>query len=401
MKVLMLCTKFSLDENDPWLTNELADSLSAIGHEVDVVLVDWAAVGNKRTNELRTSTGVRVVAVSPVTVGPAGSRLAKSSKWVFSSARAWNAVRRLVADRRHELVIAYSPAVTMALPIVQATLGGRRRSYFIQWDFFPHHHLQIGLLRSRLAFAVAKAAEAYLIRRFDVIGCMSQRNIEYLTTHYRLRRHQRIEHLPIWGGRSTIPETDRMAVRKAYGLPQAPIAVFGGQLSAGRGVEDIIAAAAIAAERGLPLVFLLIGDGPLKDLVADAIARGIYSIIWLRRIPRNEYMQVIASCDIALVCTVRHVDVPTFPSKTIDYLRAGLPIVASVEAATDFGDYLTSRGLGLSVEAGDAAGLVDGIEALLADPARLEQIKSRGPACFEEDFEVGLVTQKLLAAAFK
>jgi hypothetical protein len=42
---------------------------------------------------------------------------------------------------------------------------------------------------------------------------------------------------------------------------------------------------------------------------------------------------LISACDVGIVCTVAGVD-SSFPSKTIDYLRAGLPIVAAVEQDT-------------------------------------------------------------------
>ena len=42
MNILLLCTKFSMDENDPWLTNELAGSLQRAGNRVTVLCLDWA-----------------------------------------------------------------------------------------------------------------------------------------------------------------------------------------------------------------------------------------------------------------------------------------------------------------------------------------------------------------------
>src|SRR5690606_15720497 len=110
-------------------------------------------------------------------------------------------------------------------------------------------------------------------------------------------------------------------------------------------------AASIAATRELPVMFLVIGDGPLREAVEAARFVNASHLRWLPRVPRNEYLKVLSACDIALVCTVRNVDIPSFPSKTIDYLRVGLPIVAAVEATTDYGDYLASRGVGVAVEA--------------------------------------------------
>lgn len=399
MKVLMLCTKFSLDESDPWLTNELADALRVLGHEVDVVAIDWSAEGRVKIHAQRMSGGVSAVVVSPVTVGSRASTVSRLIKWALSSVRAWRISRRLLARSSHDLVICYSPAVTMALPILGATRRRGRRSVLVLWDFFPYHHRQIGVLGSRVLFSLAKAAETFLLRRFDTIGCMSPRNMEYLREHYRLRPSQRVEHIPIWGKGLSVPSVDCRTTREAYGLPESrPIAVFGGQLVAGRGIEDILRAASIAATRGLPVMFLVIGDGPLREAVEAAQFANASNVRWLQRVPRNEYLKVLAACDIALVCTVRNVDIPSFPSKTIDYLRVGLPIVAAVEATTDYGDYLTSRGVGVAVDAGDAEGLLERIGMLLADVALRSRMKAQGPLSFEEDFEVGRVADRLVNA---
>ena len=43
MRVLMLCTKYPLESNDSYMTNELAGALVAAGHNVQVVVVDWDA----------------------------------------------------------------------------------------------------------------------------------------------------------------------------------------------------------------------------------------------------------------------------------------------------------------------------------------------------------------------
>jgi glycosyltransferase involved in cell wall biosynthesis len=397
MKILMLCTKFSLSENDPWLTNELADSFQELGHEVTVLCLDWSAKPGSTRSNLKLGSGVEVISVPPVLMSSPFGFVTRILKWSLSSFSAYSISRRLVKQCKFDVVIGFSPAITMALPIMLLPRNKKLTSLLIQWDFFPHHHRQIGLFSSAVSFFVARKVEEALIRKFDVIACMSPANETYLRTHYPIRDEQKICITPVWGKETTLPGVDRTDIRQKYSLPQdRPLVVFGGQLVHGRGLEDLLGAARLSQQRGSPVTFLVIGSGSLESLVEASIEQCSGNLIWIPRIPRDEYVGLIKSCDLALVCTVRDVDVPSFPSKTIDYLRTGLPIIASVESSTDYGDYIASLGVGISVEAGEPDKLLESIEALLRDTDKMKAMSELGPVRFKEVFEVKHITSQLL-----
>jgi glycosyltransferase involved in cell wall biosynthesis len=236
-----------------------------------------------------------------------------------------------------------------------------------------------------------------LVRKFDIISCMSPANEVYLRAHYPVRDEQKVCITPVWGKDSPLEESNRIASRQKYSLPaDRPLVVFGGQLVHGRGLEDLINTAKLAQLGESSVTFVVIGSGVLDSLVKECIAEGCENLIWIPRIPRDEYLGLIKACDLALVCTVRDVDVPSFPSKTIDYLRACLPIVASVEASTDYGDYIAALGVGISVNAGEPEQLLESIEGLLGQPDQMKSMSALGPIRFKEVFEVKHVTLELL-----
>jgi glycosyltransferase involved in cell wall biosynthesis len=395
MNVLMLCTKFSTSESNPWLTNELADELQASGHKVTVICLDWDARQPHERDEYKTSSGVAVSLFAPVAYFTRIPLLSKLFKWTLSSLAVRALVSKKLKEHTVDLVIGFSPAVTMALPIMKTVKRSGVVSCLFQWDFFPYHHHQIGLIRSKLVLAISALIEGYLIRRFDIVACMSRANEKYLAQHYRTEKRQQICTVPVWGKGTPLAQVDRSAVREKYGLPaRKKLVVFGGQLVSGRGVEDILAAAALA-EHNASITFVIIGGGVLDCLVSE-YCKHHDNVVWISKIPRSEYLEVIQSCDLALVCTVRDVDVPSYPSKTIDYLRAGLPIVASVERTTDYGQHILSLGVGVSVEAGQPAELLRAIESLVSDAEAMQAMSRRGPVCFDEVFEVRHTVAALL-----
>lgn len=398
MNILLLCTKFSMDENDPWLTNELAGSLQRAGNKVSVVCLDWSgSLSSKKSTFYITSSGTEVFIEKPVAVFSRFPLLSKLFKWGGSSCVASLLVSKLEKKNSYDLVICFSPLVTMSLPAIWLAGLKKKKSLLIQWDFFPYHQRQIGMMPSGLIFNVARKVEGFLISRFKYIGCMSPANISYLRSHYPIRQEQTVFTLPIWGAASQLPKSDRSLVREKYGLPNdQPIIVFGGQLVQGRGIEDILETARLAKIQSCPATFLIIGSGLLECLVDDYISQENSNVVRLAHVPRQEYLEIIATCDLSLVCTVRDVDVPSYPSKTIDYLRVGLPIVASVEKTTDYGEHLAALGVGVYTEAGKPEELLRVIDELLKDPARMAAMKTQGPICFRENFEVDSVVSNAL-----
>jgi glycosyltransferase involved in cell wall biosynthesis len=183
-----------------------------------------------------------------------------------------------------------------------------------------------------------------------------------------------------------------------FNLPlSTPIVVFGGQMAAGRGVEDIVAAASLAARTGVNIHFLFVGKGPRLDWLKEESVRLRAGFTVLPHVPRDQYLELISCCDIGVVATVRNVDVPTFPSKTIDYCCVGLPIVASVERSTDFGEIVEAAGIGYSCEAGDSAKLLALCIKVLSDDEARKELGGRSRRFYEESFDVQKIASKLLA----
>ena len=274
----------------------------------------------------------------------------------------------------------------------------RCKSYAYVVDFFPFHHRSLGVIPGGAIFKVARWAETALLARFDVVACMSAMGIDYLRRHYRIAPAQSTPMLRLWGPGDLAPDNDPAAIRRTYGLPtDKTIAVFGGQIAEGRGIEEILQAAALARDTQPNLVFLFVGSGRLESLVRGQIADGAYNVMILAGMGRDQYLAMVAACDIGIVCTVANVDVPTFPSKTIDYLRAGLPVAASVEAATDFGAFVEEQGFGVAAVSGDPAALLGAIVAIADNPIAALEMTAAGRRTLREVFAVDTAARAILA----
>jgi glycosyltransferase involved in cell wall biosynthesis len=223
----------------------------------------------------------------------------------------------------------------------------------------------------------------------------------YLREHYRLRPDQNVVWTPLWSEIAPPAARSKERVRSQHGLPRDhKIVVFGGQITQGRGVDEMLAAAAIAEAARPDLAFLFVGDGRLVPLIEERIASGAGNLLRKQRMARDEYLSMLAACDIGLIATVPQVDSYSFPTKTIDYLRASLPIVAAVEESSDYRVFLERWKIGISLPAGNAEALFAAVTQMADDPEMAAGFARNARACLEEVFDVRRAAQRILDHAF-
>jgi glycosyltransferase involved in cell wall biosynthesis len=395
MRFLMIAMQYPTGAGQSYLTTELAAALVAAGHEVEVLHLDWSSPPTPHIEEFRTSSGVRVVRCGPRLFGAFGQFARNASKFVFSGRRAAKVADRYFDLRSFDAAISWMPAVAiapLAKRLVKAAIS--HRLLFI-WDFFPDHHHEIGRVPGGLPLRIARAWEQSLLRHFTAIICTLPGNAAYLRRRFRVRADQRVLVTPIWGETSLAAAVDRPSVRRRHGMPaNSPVAVFGGQLAEGRGFELMLAAADAALVAGSDLAFLFVGDGRLAPSIRARAATHA-NVLYRPALTRAAYLELLGACDVGMVATVPGVSSFSIPSKTIDYLRAGLPIVAAVEHGNDFARILERHGVGRAVPFGDADLFFSEAEQL----ATGGPIKERAARCLEEIFDVRHAVSTVLDAA--
>lgn len=388
MRFLMVAMQFPVEPGESYLTTELADALVAAGHEVEVLHLDWSAPPGGRTHVLNSDKGIRIVRVAPRPLAGPGELVRNASKFVMSGRHAARAAWRHLDLESFDAVIAWMPATAIGplMPLIRRA-NIKHRLLFI-WDFFPDHHREIGRMPGGLPYRIARGWEQRLLEQFTAIICTLPGNADYLRENYRVRSDQRVLVTPIWGETTAPPPVDRAAIRKRYGLPQrAPIAVFGGQLVEGRGFEQMLDAANVGISTDSPLTYLFVGDGRFAPLIRDRAASQA-NLLYRPPLPRDAYLELLGACDVGMVATVPGVTSFSIPSKTIDYLRARLPIVAAVEHGNDFVAILDRYAVGRAVAFGDAEGFHREAEYLAIDPSVREAIGDAAQLCLEEVFAV-------------
>lgn len=155
----------------------------------------------------------------------------------------------------------------------------------------------------------------------------------------------------------------------ADGEPPAIVDVFDGRFAVsyvgtiGRahGLSVVIEAA-----QQLPDVqFVLVGDGAERDVLVEA-AEEVENLILPGRCEKSDVPHVLAASDVSLVhLKPRDVFKTVIPSKMLEAMAAGLPIVLGVKGEAE--RILTEAEAGIVFTPGDPDELVDAIERLKRD----------------------------------
>ena len=396
-RILILSTGLGTSQADRGLPNELIDGFLQLNAFVRVVVVDWHRPVGKPSEVVTLDNGVQALFTSPFKIRFLGSFIANATKWYLASLPARRDAKRFLSGDQFDLIMVSSPVVTCGHLLRWALKRFRCRSFAYLVDFFPFHQRAAGQLPGGAALKIMAKMENNLIKLVNVVGCMTKAGEVYLRSHYDIKADQRVASVTLWGDPSLPPDDNHVTIRNEFSLPTTgPIAVFGGQISEGRGIEDILTAAKIAHTKSLDLHFLFIGAGRLEPLVAAFIAEGRGNVSIYPPVGRNVYLRILTACDIGLVATIANTNVPTFPSKTMDYLRAGLPVVASVEDSTDYTDFVVRWGFGTCVPASQPDEFLAAICGILNDKRRVAVMRDAGRRALREEFSPDVAARRIL-----
>ena len=127
------------------------------------------------------------------------------------------------------------------------------------------------------------------------------------------------------------------------------------------------------------VLFLLLGEGIMVERLRNTIReKGVSNIRIINTIPKREYQDLLSVCDVGLISLNEKFTIPNIPSKTLDYFNVGLPVLASIDRATDYNVILEEVGAGLWSYAGNHDTLMKSFETLYNDSELRRRMAQNG-----------------------
>jgi glycosyltransferase involved in cell wall biosynthesis len=397
MRVLVIADTYSVDGSSPWLIEDLVDALARAGHQVDVLVKDMT-IPRPRGLQVRDHKSVRVYSVG---VGRApSSRWRRRLRLPAAMLRLRTEGVRWARSEGCDAVIFTSIAWTKAgVPAAIASVGSSTTVVLVYWDFFPVHQREIGHFRSLppVFDPILRMIERRAVHQADVVALMTPKNVDFYASYFGARG-QDVVLLPPWGS-----DQAAMSGTTSSRRSQRPFtAVFGGQLTAGRGLEELLDAAEVLLRDASAIQLQIFGSGPLEKWLRDSVsARGLSNVTLMGQLPRGDYSRALVDAHCGIAATVEGVSVPTFPSKIVDYCSAALPVLVSAERSGDVGEWIESRGAGIGIPAGSPSQLAAALQRFeLAWRARSPwmAMSAASRSVYETELSADVAAQRVVAA---
>lgn len=248
-------------------------------------------------------------------------------------------------------------AVRVALPVRSA---GRRRPRVV----VTLHNLPVG---GAMVRAVSAVLERVVSRGADVVLGVSGDLVERARSRGARRASRALVPAP---GRPA-PSTDRTAVRRRLGLtPEQALVVTVARLAPQKGLDTLVEAARVAAARRPGLCWVLAGDGPLADQVAEHAERVGAPVRLLGR--RDDVADLMAAADVVASTAVWEGQ----PLAVQEALALGAAVVATDAGGTRE----VTADAAVLVPVGDAQALGEALADVLGDTSRTDRLRAAARA---------------------
>lgn len=384
MNVLFLMINFQDIKKDPYLYTDLAEEFYLKGNNVYVATI--LEKKNGRKTVLSKEYGINVLRIRTGDIFNVGL-IRKGITTVSIPIIFKTAVNKYFKKLKFDLIIYPTPPITLAPVVKYLKKKYKCRSYLILRDIFPQNGVDLGVINNKIIYYFFRYKEIQLYKVSDYIGCMSQGNINYVINNNKIDK-QKLELLYNWTKVKRENNVETVNYREKYDLDNKIIAIHGGNLGIAQELTFLLQLADKFKYRD-DIVFLIIGKGTEKDKIQKIlINKHLKNVIMEDYIPNLEFENVVKQCHIGLVNLYRNFTIPNFPSKTLTYFKAKIPILASIDPNTDYGEFLDKTESGLWSITGDIDAYIKNLNILVDDKNLRTKMGENGYKFLIENLDV-------------
>jgi len=317
------------------------------------------------------------------------------------------AINKYFKDIKFDLILYSTPPITLTRIIDKIKKRDGAKTYLLLKDIFPQNAVDIGMMSgSGLLYRLFRNKEQKLYRLSDFIGCMSPANVRFLLKHNPEINPESVEVCPNSVEleiepfssdtklqtvvSSTDPQvTDYSKIREKFGIPaESVVFIYGGNLGKPQGLDFLLRV--LDSNRNKKnRYFLVVGSGTEYGKIAQWFEEHKPdNAQLLSALPKDEYDELVRSCDVGLIFLDPRFTIPNYPSRLLSYLEYKMPVLMATDVNTDIGPIAEENGYGLWCENGDLDTFNSSVNKLAADPSLRTQMGDKGYRFLEKNYTV-------------
>jgi glycosyltransferase involved in cell wall biosynthesis len=371
---------------------EFARHLVGKGHRVTMMtsgLENWEfpVPEDKQYAEFETE-GIRVVAISAAYNDPqVGTGLSGLQRMLKFYQFAWLACR--VGKRLPAPDVVFATHTPLTIGLAGLTLGQYFKVPFVfeVRDLWPEALVNVGALKNPLAtWRLERMAKKIYTGAKHIVALspgMKEGIVRAGVPADKVTVIPNASDLDLFS-----PDIDGSAQREQLGLKDRFAAIYFGAMGLANGLEYVIEAARILAERrSNRIVLVLLGSGGKRAELEKLAGRyELKNVIFSDPAPDKERLaQIVAGCDVCLTIYRATKEHTWSPNKMFDALAAGKPVLINVPGW--LGETIEKNNCGRCLDASRPEMLADALEELAANPGLCRQMGNNAHELAEREFD--------------
>lgn len=374
------------------MLHELAVELIANGHHVTVITPSVSQVLSFVEENI---DGVNVWRFRSGPIKDVG-KVTRALNETLLSFKAWQAVKHKVQSDSFDGVIYYSPSIFFGRLVSNIKQVCQCPSYLVLRDLFPQWVVDAGMIRKgSLIERYFSFFEHYSYRQADVIGLMSEKNIEVFCQANGTRYPTEI--LRNWAALTPyVPKDDAISLRRKLGLEDKIIYLYGGNIGHAQDMANLMRLANGMREYQ-NAHFLFVGQGDEVELINKMTKDWqLENFTYLPSVNQNEFKAILAEIDVGLFSLSAQHTAHNFPGKLLGYMVQSLPILGSVNNGNDLLELVNFHRAGLITVNGNDADFLSNAIRIYEDKALRAQLGANAYSLLETEFAVSTIAHNIL-----
>lgn len=379
------------------LYSDLMEEFVEHGHQV------YVAAANERRNNSKTYltefNGINVLSIRCGNITKV-KKIEKALGLVTLDYFFKRAINKHWRDIHFDLVIMSTPPVNLLRTYIKMKKEYGAKTYLLLKDIWPQGPADLGAFKvDGIIYKYFREKEKKLYAQSDFIGCMSQKNVEYLLEHNKSIAPKKVEINPNSIKPRYIEQSDeeRFQIRVKYGVPMnKKVFVYGGNLGEPQGVEFLEECIRSNESRNNTF-FLIVGSGTkymrLKKFFYKEKPQN--SALY-ESMPKSDYESLCKVCDAGLIYLSNKCTIPHFPSRLLSYMQNGMPVLVATGKYTDVGEIVLSNNFGYSCEWGDIESFDRMVDILISDSKIMREMGSNAKKYLQDHFTAHVSFEKIL-----
>jgi colanic acid biosynthesis glycosyl transferase WcaI len=243
---------------------------------------------------------------------------------------------------------------------VIARIKGGKTIYNVQ-DLFPDSAVLTGKLKKNFIFHILKRIENFVYSKADCITVICDGFSEVIKMNGI--NGDKIKKIPNWVDTDFIKPISKELnqFRSEHKLEDHFVVQFAGTIGYSQGLE-IILEVAKDLKNYKDIKFVIVGVGVIKEeLVRKARDMGLDNILFLPTQSQEKLPYLLSAADVSLVTLRKNMSRVSLPSKILGIMAAGVPIIASLDEASEGWEIINESNCGMTVPPEEPSKLKDAV----------------------------------------